>query len=56
MSYENKVYILPRHPDEKVAKLHLKKLYVELEELDNEKADYIGVNVEGTYKPDYYRY
>jgi len=42
--------------DEKVAKLHLKSLGVELEELDKDQADYIGVKVDGTYKPDYYRY
>ena len=55
-NYENKVYMLPKHLDEKVAKLHLKKLGVELEELNAEQAKYIGVNVEGPYKPDYYRY
>ena len=55
-SYENKVYMLPKHLDEKVAKLHLKKLGVELEELDKDQADYIGVKVEGPYKPEYYRY
>tara|TARA_B100001175_G_scaffold194096_1_gene164735 strand:- start:25086 stop:26393 length:1308 start_codon:yes stop_codon:yes gene_type:complete len=54
--YENKVYMLPKHLDEKVAKLHLEKLGVELEELNQEQADYIGVKVEGPYKPDYYRY
>ncbi len=55
-NYENKVYMLPKHLDEKVAKLHLKKLGVELEELNAEQAKYIGVNVDGPYKPDYYRY
>ena len=55
-SYENKVYMLPKHLDEKVAKLHLKKLGVELDELNKEQADYIGVKVEGPYKPEYYRY
>ena len=55
-SYENKVYMLPKHLDEKVAKLHLKRLGVELEELNKEQADYIGVKVEGPYKPEYYRY
>tara|TARA_B100000963_G_scaffold359614_1_gene387424 strand:- start:1952 stop:3259 length:1308 start_codon:yes stop_codon:yes gene_type:complete len=55
-NYENKVYMLPKHLDEKVAKLHLKKLGVELEELNAEQAKYIGVNVEGPYKPEYYRY
>ena len=55
-SYQNKVYMLPKHLDEKVAKLHLARLGVELEELDEEQAAYIGVKVEGPYKPDYYRY
>ena len=55
-SYENKVYMLPKHLDEKVAKLHLEKLGVELEELSKDQADYIGVSVNGPYKPDYYRY
>jgi adenosylhomocysteinase len=54
--YENKVYTLPKHLDEKVAKLHLAKIGVELEELREDQADYIGVKVEGPYKPDYYRY
>lgn len=54
--YENKVYVLPKHLDEKVARLHLKKLGVELEELTRDQADYIGVPVDGPYKPDYYRY
>ena len=55
-AYENKVYTLPKHLDEKVAKLHLAKIGVELEELSNEQAEYIGVKVEGPYKPEYYRY
>ena len=55
-SYENKVYMLPKHLDEKVAKLHLKRLGVELEILEKDQADYIGVKVEGPYKPEYYRY
>ena len=55
-NYKNEVYMLPKHLDEKVAKLHLKKLGVELEELDKDQADYIGVKVEGPYKPEYYRY
>ena len=55
-SYENKVYMLPKHLDEKVAKLHLKKLGVELEKLSKEQADYIGVKVDGPFKPEYYRY
>ena len=47
---------LSKNLDEKVAKLHLKRLGVELEELNKDQADYIGVKVEGPYKPDYYRY
>jgi adenosylhomocysteinase len=54
--YDNKVYMLPKHLDEKVARLHLEKLGVELENLDQEQADYIGVKVQGPYKPEYYRY
>ena len=53
--YENKVYMLPKHLDEKVAALHLSKLGVELEDLSQEQADYIGVTVKGPFKPDYYR-
>jgi adenosylhomocysteinase len=48
--------MLPKHLDEKVAKLHLEKLGVELEELTNDQADYIGVKREGPFKPSYYRY
>ena len=55
-SYENKVYMLPKHLDEKVAKLHLEKLGVELEELSKDQANYIGVNQKGPFKPEYYRY
>ncbi|NNF01644.1 MAG: adenosylhomocysteinase [Bacteroidia bacterium] len=55
-AYENKVYMLPKHLDEKVARLHLKKIDVELEELNQEQADYIGVKREGPFKPEYYRY
>ena len=55
-NYENQVYMLPKHLDEKVAKLHLARLGVELEILKKEQADYIGVTVEGPYKPEYYRY
>lgn len=55
-SYENKVYTLPKHLDEKVARLHLAKIGVELDELDASQAEYIGVPVEGPYKPDHYRY
>lgn len=54
--YENRVYMLPKHLDEKVARLHLSKIGVELEELSDEQAKYIGVNVDGPYKPDHYRY
>jgi adenosylhomocysteinase len=55
-NYDNKVYMLPKHLDEKVAKLHLEKLGVELDELTDEQADYIGVKAKGPFKPDYYRY
>ena len=55
-AYENKVYMLPKHLDEKVAKLHLEKIGVELEVLTEDQAEYIGVTVEGPYKPEYYRY
>ena len=54
--YEKKVYTLPKHLDEKVARLHLAKIGVELDELSDDQADYIGVPVAGPYKPDYYRY
>ncbi|MCG8319234.1 MAG: adenosylhomocysteinase [Cytophagales bacterium] len=54
--YENKVYTLPKHLDEKVARLHLAKIGVELDEMTQEQADYIGVKKEGPYKPEYYRY
>ncbi len=54
--YENKVYVLPKSLDEKVARLHLNKISVELEVLTKEQADYIGVKVEGPYKSDAYRY
>jgi adenosylhomocysteinase len=55
-NYENKVYTLPKHLDEKVAALHLKKIGVELETLSKEQAAYIGVNVDGPFKSDAYRY
>ena len=55
-NYENQVYMLPKHLDEKVAKLHLERLGAELTELKSDQASYIGVTVEGPYKPDYYRY
>ncbi len=54
--YENKVYLLPKHLDEEVARLHLEKIGAKLTKLTQEQADYIGVKVEGPYKPDYYRY
>ncbi|MCL6524222.1 MAG: adenosylhomocysteinase [Thermoflavifilum sp.] len=54
--YENKVYVLPKHLDEKVARLHLKKIGVELDELTDAQAAYLGIPKEGPYKPDYYRY
>jgi adenosylhomocysteinase len=54
--YENKVYVLPKHLDEKVAILHLEKLGVELTQLNQEQADYIGVKVEGPFKSEEYRY
>ncbi|SHI59185.1 adenosylhomocysteinase [Cruoricaptor ignavus] len=55
-AYENKVYVLPKKLDEKVAMLHLNKIGVELETLSPEQAKYIGVEVEGPFKPEYYRY
>ena len=55
-AYQNEVYMLPKHLDEKVAKLHLEKMGVELTELRQDQADYIGVTRQGPYKPDYYRY
>jgi len=55
-NYENKVYVLPKHLDERVAFLHLEKLGVVLETLSQDQADYISVNPEGPFKPDYYRY
>jgi len=55
-NYQNKVYVLPKHLDEKVAMLHLSKLGVELTELRKDQAEYIGVEVEGPFKGDEYRY
>ena len=55
-AYKNEVYMLPKHLDEKVAKLHLAKIGVELTELREDQAKYIGVTVEGPYKPEHYRY
>jgi len=54
--YKNDVYILPKHLDEKVARLHLAKIGVKLTELSKEQADYIGVTTKGPFKPDHYRY
>jgi adenosylhomocysteinase len=54
--YENRVYVLPKHLDEKVAALHLEKLGVKLTTLTKKQADYIGVKTEGPFKPDHYRY
>lgn len=54
--YENKVYMLPKHLDEQVARLHLAKIGVELETLSKDQAEYIGVETEGPFKPEYYRY
>ncbi|MEL6608755.1 MAG: adenosylhomocysteinase [Pseudomonadota bacterium] len=54
--YKNEVYILPKHLDEKVAALHLKKIGVKLTQLDKSQADYIGVTVDGPFKPEHYRY
>ncbi|MGV3639711.1 MAG: adenosylhomocysteinase [Adhaeribacter sp.] len=54
--YENQVYTLPKHLDEKVARLHLAKIGVDLEELSDKQADYIGVEKQGPFKPEYYRY
>jgi len=54
--YQNDVYVLPKHLDEKVARLHLAKLGVHLTELSDKQADYIGVPQQGPFKPDHYRY
>ena len=54
--YEKKVYVLPKHLDEKVARLHLEKLGIELTKLSKDQADYIGVPEGGPYKPSHYRY
>ncbi|RYZ19306.1 MAG: adenosylhomocysteinase, partial [Chitinophagaceae bacterium] len=55
-NYENKVYVLPKHLDEKVARLHLSKISVELEELTSAQSDYLGITKEGPFKPEHYRY
>jgi adenosylhomocysteinase len=54
--YKNEVYILPKHLDEKVARLHLDRIGVKLTKLDKQQADYIGVTTEGPFKPEHYRY
>ena len=54
--YGHEVYVLPKHLDEKVAKLHLDKLGARLSELSTEQASYIGVTTDGPYKPEHYRY
>jgi adenosylhomocysteinase len=54
--YKNDVYVLPKHLDEKVARLHLDKLGVKLTKLSDKQASYIGVSAEGPFKPDHYRY
>ena len=55
-NYENKVYVLPKHLDEKVARLHLKKIGVELDELSDKQSAYLNIPKEGPYKPEMYRY
>jgi adenosylhomocysteinase len=55
-NYENKVYVLPKHLDEKVARLHLAKIGVELDVLTDEQANYLGIAKNGPYKADHYRY
>ncbi|MEM8803583.1 MAG: adenosylhomocysteinase, partial [Pseudomonadota bacterium] len=55
-AYDNTVHILPKHLDEKVARLHLERIGVKLTPLEKEQADYIGVKPEGPYKPEHYRY
>jgi adenosylhomocysteinase len=54
--YENKVYTLPKHLDEEVARLHLEKLGVKLTTLSDDQASYLGIPVQGPYKPEHYRY
>ena len=55
-TYENKVYVLPKHLDEKVAELHLAKLGAKLTKLSDDQSEYLGLPVEGPYKPEHYRY
>ena len=54
--YKNEVFVLPKHLDEKVARLHLERVGARLTEMTEKQADYIGVTVEGPYKPEHYRY
>jgi adenosylhomocysteinase len=54
--YENKVYVLPKHLDEKVARLHLAKIGVELDELSDEQSNYLGIPKNGPFKSEHYRY
>jgi adenosylhomocysteinase len=54
--YNNEVYILPKHLDEKVARLHLDRIGVKLSKLNKEQAEYIGVGTDGPFKPEHYRY
>jgi adenosylhomocysteinase len=54
--YKNEVYILPKHLDEKVARLHLERIGVKLSKLNKDQADYIGVSQDGPFKPEHYRY
>jgi adenosylhomocysteinase len=54
--YKNEVYVLPKHLDEKVARLHLDRVGAQLTELSDEQADYIGVEKDGPFKPEHYRY
>ena len=54
--YQKQVYVLPKHLDEKVARLHLEKLGVRLTELTSQQANYLGIPAEGPYKPEHYRY
>ena len=55
-NYKNEVYVLPKHLDEKVARLHLEKINVQLDTLSSAQAEYLGISPAGPYKPDHYRY
>jgi len=55
-NYDNKVYVLPKHLDEKVARLHLAKIGVVLDELTSAQSEYLGITKEGPFKPEHYRY